>query len=84
MKTFGRQGIDLCSKVLLYYKRNDEKRRAFKIGDEILFIKEPQQEETLSALIIDKYVFKDFEEMAEGLDKIKPFTKKTNLKLIAK
>lgn len=48
---------------------NDEKRRVFNIGDEILFIKEPKQEETLSAVIIDKYIFKDFEEMAEGLDK---------------
>lgn len=48
---------------------NDEKRQAFEIGDEILFFKEPEKKETLRAEILDKYFFKDFEEMAESLDK---------------
>lgn len=48
---------------------NDEKRQAFNVGDKILFFKEPDRVEMLEAVIVDKYIFKNFDEMAENLDK---------------
>lgn len=48
---------------------NDEKRKAFNIGDTITFYKEPEKEETMQAIILDKYIFKNFEEMANTLNK---------------
>lgn len=47
----------------------DEKRKDFNIGDIITFYKEPKKEETMKAVVLDKYIFKDFEEMANNLDK---------------
>lgn len=48
---------------------NDEKRQNFNIGDTITFYKEPEKEETIKAVILDKYIFNNFEEMADSLDK---------------
>lgn len=48
---------------------NDEKRKTFNIGDTITFYKEPEKEETMQAIILDKFIFKDFEEMADNLNK---------------
>ena len=48
---------------------NDEKRKAFKIGDKITFFKEPEKIETMTAIILDKYIFNNFDEMAEKLEK---------------
>ena len=48
---------------------NTEAKRKFQIGDKIRFYKEPEKVETMTALIMDKYEFNDFEEMAESLDK---------------
>ena len=48
---------------------NDEKRKTFNVGDTITFYKEPEKEETMQVIILDKYIFKDFEEMANNLNK---------------
>lgn len=48
---------------------NDEKRQNFNIGDKITFYKEPEKTETLNAIILDKYLFDDFDEMSKELDK---------------
>lgn len=50
---------------------NDEKRKSFNIGDKITFYKEPEKTETMEAIILDKYLFKSFDEMANELDKSK-------------
>ena len=54
---------------ILEGRLNDEKRKTFNIGDTITFYKEPEKKETIEANILDKYVFKDFEEMADSLNK---------------
>lgn len=54
---------------ILEGRLNDDKRKTFDIGDTITFYKEPEKEETMQAIILDKYFFKDFEEMANTLDK---------------
>lgn len=48
---------------------NDEKRQAFNIGDTITFYKEPERVETINATILDKYIFNNFKEMADKLNK---------------
>lgn len=50
---------------------NDEKRKNFNVGDKITFHKEPERVETMQAIILDKYFFSSFEEMANELDKSK-------------
>lgn len=50
---------------------NDEKRKTFNIGDKITFYKEPERIETMQAIILDKYLFESFDEMANELDKSK-------------
>ena len=50
---------------------NDEKRKAFNIGDKITFYKEPEKTETMQTIILDKYLFSSFDEMANELDKSK-------------
>ncbi len=67
------QYFDLIANGFKTYegRLNDEKRQLFNIGDKIIFIKEPKQDEKVEAKIINKIFFKDFEEMAEKLDKSK-------------
>lgn len=48
---------------------NDEKRKDFNIGDKIVFHNQEREVETIRAIILDKYIFKNFDEMAEKLDK---------------
>ena len=48
---------------------NDEKRKNFNIGDKITFYKLPEKSETLNAIILNKYIFDKFEDMANKLDK---------------
>ena len=48
---------------------NDEKRQNFNVGDTITFYKEPEKVETLKAIILDKFIYSDFDEMANNLDK---------------
>lgn len=47
--------------------KNDKKN--FNIGDVITFYKEPENQETMKAIILDKYRFSNFDEMAEKLKK---------------
>lgn len=51
---------------------NDEKRQLLKIGDTLLFKKEPDLTESLQTIIVDLIYFKSFSEMLETLpaDKI--------------
>ncbi len=48
---------------------NDEKRKLFDVGDGITFYKESERKESLQAIILHKYFFKNFEEMANNLNK---------------
>ena len=48
---------------------NDEKRQNFNVGDTITFYKEPEKVETMKAIILDKFIYNDFDEMANNLDK---------------
>lgn len=50
---------------------NDEKRKSFNIGDKITFYKEPEKQDSMQAIILDKYIFNTFDEMANELDKSK-------------
>lgn len=48
---------------------NDEKRQTFSIGDKIIFFKEPERIESMEAIILDKYLFTNFVDMANTLNK---------------
>lgn len=48
---------------------NDEKRKTFDVGDKIIFFKEPEKTETINAIILDKFLFNNFDDMANMLDK---------------
>jgi len=48
---------------------NDEKRKAFKVGDKITFYREPERVETMNAIILDKFLFDNFDNMSEKLNK---------------
>ncbi len=62
----------------------DEKRKLFIIGDEIKFIKEPEHKKSVSAKIKNIFLFKDFEEMADEIDKAKlGFANSSNEEMIS-
>lgn len=46
-----------------------KKDRLLTFGDTITFYKEPERVETINATILDKYIFNNFEEMADKLNK---------------
>ena len=46
---------------------NDEKRKLIKIGDNIVFKKEPDLTENLSVKVVDLIAFKSFDEMIKSL-----------------
>lgn len=46
----------------------------FNIGDKITFYKEPKRTETIKAIILDKYISNNFEEMANELQICKNIT----------
>ncbi len=48
---------------------NDEKRKTINVGDIITFYKEPERVESMQVVVLDKFLFKSFDEMAENLDK---------------
>lgn len=56
-------------KKTLEGRLHDEKRQNFYIGDQIFFYKEPERKEMLQTIILDKYLFKNFDEMAKQLNK---------------
>ena len=47
---------------------NDEKRKNIKIGDEILFKKEPELKEEISTQIVNLIVKRNFKELIRNLD----------------
>lgn len=62
---------------------NDDKRQSFNIGDIITFYKEPEKTETINAIILDKYIFKNFDEMADRLKKTElGFASKTKEQMV--
>lgn len=76
--------FDLISsgEKVLEGRLNDEKRKLINIGDEIIFNKQGF-DKTLNAIVEEKYFFKDFEEMAERLDKSElGFAKKSKQEMI--
>lgn len=60
---------------------NDEKRRNMKIGDEIIFQKEPELKEEISTKIVRLIVKQTFKELIEQLD-ISEYSDKTESKEI--
>lgn len=54
-------------KKIYEIRLNDAKRQAIKIGDEIIFRKEPQLSETLNCVVNDLIYFDSFENMAKTL-----------------
>lgn len=48
---------------------NDEKRKDFNVFDTITFYKLPDKAQTMTAIILDKFIFKNFDEMADSVDK---------------
>lgn len=68
---------------ILEGRLNDEKRKGFNVGDKITFYKEPDKTETIKAIIVDKYLFNGFDEMADALDKkLLGFAKKSKQEMI--
>ena len=68
---------------ILEGRLNDEKRKTFNVGDKITFYKEPERKDSFKAIILDKYVFKNFDEMADALDKkLLGFADKTKQEMI--
>jgi len=59
-----RKGIKTLEGLL-----NDDKRKDFRVGDKIIFYKEPERVDNFEAIIVDKYLFKTFEDMANVLNK---------------
>lgn len=71
------------SEKVLEGRLNDDKRKSFNIGDKITFYKEPEKTETMDAIILDKYLFNNFDDMANELDKAKlGFANKTKEEMI--
>ena len=56
-------------KKTLEGRLNSPKIQEFKIGDTITFFKEPLKKETINAVILDKYIFNNFDQMANSLNK---------------
>jgi len=68
---------------ILEGRLNDEKRQQFNIGDTITFYKEPEKKETLKAIILDKYIFNNFDDMATALNKSElGFDKSTSKEMV--
>ena len=50
-------------------RTNSESKSVINVGDTITFLKEPERTEELKALVLEKLLFKNFDEMAENLNK---------------
>lgn len=62
---------------------NDPQRQTFKVGDNLIFFKEPNKKQTIKAVITQKLIFESFEQVAESLDKDKlGFALKTKQQMI--
>lgn len=58
------------NKIKIFESRlHDEKRQKYKVGDILTFLLEPDRIEKINAKITKIYLFKNFEEMANSLDK---------------
>lgn len=47
---------------------NDEKRRKLKIGDTLVFLKRPLEDETIRAKVVGLEYYKDFKELVKHYD----------------
>lgn len=67
---------------------NDEKRRSMKIGDEIVFLKRPLEEEKIFAKIIDLKTYGNFKELVKDYSierlYLSDFTKEEFVKLLGR
>lgn len=67
---------------------NDEKRRSMKIGDEIVFLKRPLEEEKIVTKIIGLKVFNNFKELVKDYSierlYLSDFTKEEFVKLLGR
>ena len=63
---------------------NDSKRKKINVGDKIEIFKDPERIEKMDGIVLDKYLFSSFEEMATKIDKAKlGFGNKTNEEIVA-
>lgn len=46
----------------------DDKRRKLNIGDELIFLKRPNDDESLSVKVVDLKIFNTFEELLDNYD----------------
>ena len=67
---------------------NDEKRRRMKIGDEIIFLKRPLEEESIVAKIVGLKVYSNFNELVKDYEierlYLKEFTKEQFVELLGR
>ena len=65
---------------------NDEKRQQLKIGDKLVFLKRPDNQEKINAIVEDLVYYKDFNEMVEDYSMeeiyLKSYSKDYYLELI--
>lgn len=65
---------------------NDEKRRQLKIGDKLIFLKRPDDIESIEAIIVDLKYYDNFNDMMNdySIDEVylKEYTKEKFLKLL--
>lgn len=60
---------------------NDEKRKKLKIGDTLLFLKRPLEDECLKAQVTNLRYFKNFEEMGNFYEFKRLYLKNYNLEM---
>lgn len=67
---------------------NDEKRRKLKVGDTLVFLKRPLEDETITATITNLEYYNNFEELVKHYDiknlYLEDFTKKEFLDTLAR
>ena len=67
---------------------NDEKRRKMKVGDEIIFLKRPLEEEKIVTKIVGLKVYSDFNELVKDYEierlYLKEFTKEQFVELLSR
>lgn len=67
---------------------NDEKRRKMKVGDEIVFLKRPLEEEKIVSKITKLNIFKNFEELVSeySIDRLylKEYSKEQYIELLGR
>lgn len=67
---------------------NDEKRRELKVGDTLVFLKRPNDDEEIRAKVVDLSYYDNFEELVEHYDMkrlyLENYTKEMYLKEMAR